>query len=118
MGYSRQGAGLLRLLRLHPSTRISAWSGSAKKRNPTGHTAWRNGCNAQCCVAEPRASASGSELIATLFHDGCFSGILKAPPSKVSEWLAYYQAHGIKKKKRIPVGKAAKSLVFIRVNRR
>lgn len=72
---------LARLLRLHPSTykRLVRLSKEAERDG-----AYRVAKRLQAVVLNSEGRTSGE-----------LSGILKAPRSKVSEWLARYQAHGI-----------------------
>ncbi len=70
-----------RLLRLHPSTQ--------KRLVRLGKEAQRDGAyrvakRLQAVVLNSEGRGSGE-----------LAGILKAPRSKVSEWLARYEAHGI-----------------------
>ena len=72
---------LARLLRLHPSTykRLVRLSKEAERDG-----AYRVAKRLQAVVLNSEGRTSGE-----------LAGILKAPRSKVSEWLARYQAHGI-----------------------
>ena len=70
-----------RLLRLHPSThkRLIRLSKEAQRDG-----AYRVAKRLQAVVLNSEGRSSGE-----------LAGILKAPRSKVSEWLARYEAHGI-----------------------